>query len=101
MPAGDYIRTGRTLLTQAERVSIVGHVLGGRIGFEELSPDEFRGETQASRPRPPWTCCSMRGAQRWAGRGTSPQRCRSFSGRCRDRWASGFSITRARSLMDE
>jgi hypothetical protein len=33
-------------------VSIIGDVLGRRIGFEELSPDEFRSETEGSWPRP-------------------------------------------------
>jgi hypothetical protein len=33
-------------------VSIIGDVLGRRIRFEELSPDEFRSETEESWPRP-------------------------------------------------
>jgi hypothetical protein len=33
-------------------VSIIGDVLGHRIKFEELSPDEFRSETEGSWPRP-------------------------------------------------
>jgi hypothetical protein len=33
-------------------VSIVGDVLGRRITFEELSPDEFRSQTEGSWPRP-------------------------------------------------
>jgi hypothetical protein len=33
-------------------VSVIGDVLGRRIKFEELSPDEFRSETQESWPRP-------------------------------------------------
>jgi hypothetical protein len=33
-------------------VSIIGDVLGRRIKFEELSPDEFRSETEGSWPRP-------------------------------------------------
>jgi hypothetical protein len=33
-------------------VSIIGDVLGRRIGFEELSPDEFRSETEGIWPRP-------------------------------------------------
>ena len=48
---GDYVLTGPESLSQAEQVSIIGDVLGHRIGFEELSPDEFRSETQASWPR--------------------------------------------------
>ena len=37
---------------EAAQVSIIGDVLGRRIIFEELSPDEFRTETQGSWPRP-------------------------------------------------
>jgi hypothetical protein len=33
-------------------VSIIGDVLGRQIRFEELSPDEFRRETEGSWPRP-------------------------------------------------
>jgi cobalamin biosynthesis protein CobT len=33
-------------------VSIIGDVIGRRITFEELSPEEFRRETQGSWPRP-------------------------------------------------
>ncbi len=49
---GDYVLTGPESLSQAEQVSIIGDVLGRRIGFEELSPDEFRRETEGSWPRP-------------------------------------------------
>jgi uncharacterized protein YbjT (DUF2867 family) len=49
---GDYVLTGPQSLSQAEQVSIVGDVLGRRIRFEELSPDEFRRETEGSWPRP-------------------------------------------------
>ena len=49
---GDYVLTGPESLSQAEQVSIIGDVLGRRIEFEELSPDEFRSETQGSWPRP-------------------------------------------------
>jgi uncharacterized protein YbjT (DUF2867 family) len=49
---GDYVLTGPESLSQAEQVSIIGDVLGRRIRFEELSPDEFRSETQGSWPRP-------------------------------------------------
>jgi hypothetical protein len=38
-------------LSQVEQVSIIGDVLGRPITFEELSPDEFRSETEGSRPR--------------------------------------------------
>jgi uncharacterized protein YbjT (DUF2867 family) len=49
---GDYVLTGPESLSQAEQVSIIGDVLGRRITFEELSPDEFRSETEGSWPRP-------------------------------------------------
>ena len=49
---GDYVLTGPESLSQAEQVHIIGDVLGRRIRFEELSPDEFRSETEASWPRP-------------------------------------------------
>ena len=49
---GDYVLTGPESLSQAEQVSIIGDVLGRRVKFEELSPDEFRSETEGSWPRP-------------------------------------------------
>src|SRR5262244_2008468 len=49
---GDYVLTGPESLSQAQQVSIIGDVLGRRITFEELSPEEFRSETQGSWPRP-------------------------------------------------
>jgi uncharacterized protein YbjT (DUF2867 family) len=49
---GDYVLTGPESLSQAEQVSIIGDVLGRRLTFEELSPDEFRRETEGSWPRP-------------------------------------------------
>jgi uncharacterized protein YbjT (DUF2867 family) len=49
---GDYVLTGPESLSQAEQVSIIGDVLGHRIKFEELSPDDFRRETEGSWPRP-------------------------------------------------
>jgi uncharacterized protein YbjT (DUF2867 family) len=49
---GDYVLTGPESLPQAEQVSIIGDVLGRRIKFEELSPDDFRRETEGSWPRP-------------------------------------------------
>jgi uncharacterized protein YbjT (DUF2867 family) len=42
---GDHVLTGRASLSQAEQVSIIGDVLGRRLKFEELSPDEGRSET--------------------------------------------------------
>jgi len=49
---GDYVLTGPESLSQAEQVGIIGDVLGRPIKFEELSPEEFRGETEGSWPRP-------------------------------------------------
>jgi uncharacterized protein YbjT (DUF2867 family) len=49
---GDYVLTGPESLSQAEQVRIIADVLGRRITFEELSPDEFRSETEGSWPRP-------------------------------------------------
>jgi uncharacterized protein YbjT (DUF2867 family) len=49
---GDYVLTGPESLSQAEQVSIIGDVIGRRITFEELSPAEFRRETEGSWPRP-------------------------------------------------
>ncbi len=49
---GDYVLTGPESLSQAEQVRIIGDVLGRRIKFEELSPEEFRSQTQGSWPRP-------------------------------------------------
>jgi hypothetical protein len=42
----------RTDMPEATQVRIIGDVLGRRIKFEELSPDEFRSETKESWPRP-------------------------------------------------
>jgi uncharacterized protein YbjT (DUF2867 family) len=50
--AGDYVLTGPESLSQAEQVRIIGDVLGRPIRFEELSPDEFRRETEGSWPHP-------------------------------------------------
>ena len=50
---GDYVLTGPESLSQAEQVSIIGDVIGRRITFEELSPDEFRRrETRRSLAAP-------------------------------------------------
>ena len=48
----DYVLTGPESLSQAEQVRIIGDVVGRPITFEELSPDEFRSETEGSWPRP-------------------------------------------------
>ena len=49
---GDYVLTGPESVSQAEQVSVIGDVLGRQIKFEELSPEEFRNETEGSWPRP-------------------------------------------------
>jgi uncharacterized protein YbjT (DUF2867 family) len=49
---GDYVLTGPESLSQTEQVRIIGDVLGRRIQFVELSPDEFRRATEGSWPRP-------------------------------------------------
>jgi uncharacterized protein YbjT (DUF2867 family) len=49
---GDYVLTGAESLSQAAQVSIIGDVLGRRITFAELSPEEFRSETAGSWPAP-------------------------------------------------
>jgi uncharacterized protein YbjT (DUF2867 family) len=50
--AGDHVLTGPESLSQAEQVGIIGDVLGRRVTFEELSPEEFRRETAETWPRP-------------------------------------------------
>ncbi|HEV7676947.1 MAG TPA: NAD(P)H-binding protein [Candidatus Dormibacteraeota bacterium] len=47
---GDYVLTGPESLSQAEQVSIIADVWGRRVTFEELSPEEFRRETEGSWP---------------------------------------------------
>jgi uncharacterized protein YbjT (DUF2867 family) len=49
---GDYVLTGPESLSQAEQVRTIGNVVGRRVEFVELSPDEFRRETEGSWPRP-------------------------------------------------
>jgi uncharacterized protein YbjT (DUF2867 family) len=49
---GDYVLTGPESLSQAGQVRILGEVIGRRITFEELSPEEFQRETEGSWPRP-------------------------------------------------
>ena len=38
---GDYVLAGPESLSQAEQGGVIGAVLGRRIRFEELSPEEF------------------------------------------------------------
>ncbi|MGW5231274.1 NAD(P)H-binding protein [Streptomyces nodosus] len=47
----DYVLTGPESLSQAAQVDIIGNVLGRPIRFKELSPDEFRSETEGKAPR--------------------------------------------------
>jgi uncharacterized protein YbjT (DUF2867 family) len=49
---GDHVLTGPESLSQEEQVGIIGDVLGRPVTFEELSPDEFRRETEGGWPRP-------------------------------------------------
>jgi len=49
---GDYVLTGPESLSQAEQVNIIGESIGRPIRFHELSPDEFRRETEGTWPRP-------------------------------------------------
>jgi uncharacterized protein YbjT (DUF2867 family) len=50
--SADYVLTGPESLSQAEQVSEIGAVLGRRVRFEELTPDEFRGDTAGTWPPP-------------------------------------------------
>jgi uncharacterized protein YbjT (DUF2867 family) len=47
---GDYVLTGPESLSQAEQVSIIAETIGRPIRFEELTPDEFRRETEGRWP---------------------------------------------------
>ncbi len=49
---GDYVLTGPESLSQAEQVSVIAETIGCPIRFEELSPDEFRRETEGRWPPP-------------------------------------------------
>ena len=49
---GDYVLTGPEALTQEEQVRIIGDVLGRPVRFVELTPEEFRHETEGSWPPP-------------------------------------------------
>lgn len=49
---GDYVLTGPESLSQVEQARIIGDVVGRTIRFEELSPEQFRSETEGSWPRP-------------------------------------------------
>jgi uncharacterized protein YbjT (DUF2867 family) len=47
---GDYVLTGPESLSQAAQVHAIGDAIGRPLRFEELSPDEFRRETEATWP---------------------------------------------------
>ena len=49
---GDYVLTGPESLSQAERVRTIAGVIGRRIHFHELSPEEFRREMAGRMPGP-------------------------------------------------
>jgi uncharacterized protein YbjT (DUF2867 family) len=49
---GDYVLTGPESLSQVEQVNIIGAVIGRRIRFEEVSPEEFRREVASRWPGP-------------------------------------------------
>jgi hypothetical protein len=68
----DYVLTGPESLSQAEQVIEIGDVLGRRIRFEELSPEEFRRETAGSWPHPVVDMRSPR-VRRTAADGPDPE----------------------------
>ncbi|MFK4111085.1 NmrA family NAD(P)-binding protein [Streptomyces sp. NPDC002176] len=47
---GDYVLTGPESLTHAAQVEVIGDVLGRRIAFEEMTPDEFRSLWEGTVP---------------------------------------------------
>jgi uncharacterized protein YbjT (DUF2867 family) len=49
---GDYVLTGPESLSQAEQVNIIADTIGRPIPFEELTPEEFRRETEGRWPPP-------------------------------------------------
>jgi len=48
----DYVLTGPESLTQGEQIEILGRALGGRLGVEELAPDQARRELLDLFPAP-------------------------------------------------
>jgi len=46
----DYVVTGPQSLSQAQQIDIIADAIGRPIRFEELSPDEFRRETEGRWP---------------------------------------------------
>ena len=41
----DYVITGPAALTHVDQVRVIGEAIGRRLGFHELTPDEFRAES--------------------------------------------------------
>jgi uncharacterized protein YbjT (DUF2867 family) len=52
LAGGDHVLTGPESLSQADQVRIIGDAVGRPVRLVELSPDEFRRETEGSWPRP-------------------------------------------------
>jgi uncharacterized protein YbjT (DUF2867 family) len=50
LAGGDYVLTGPAALSHARQIAVIGEVLGRRVAFHELSPDDFRRETAATWP---------------------------------------------------
>jgi len=50
LAGGDFVLTGPEALSHARQVAIIGELLGRRLAFHELSPDDFRRETDATWP---------------------------------------------------
>ena len=50
LAGADFVLTGPAALSHAHQVEVIGEVLGRRLAFHELSPDEFRRETAATWP---------------------------------------------------
>ena len=48
----DYVLTGPQSLSQFEQVNIIGEVIGRRLRFEEISPEEARRELLPMMPLP-------------------------------------------------
>ena len=50
LAGGDFVLTGPAALSHARQIEVIGEVLGRRLVFHELSSDDFRRETAATRP---------------------------------------------------
>lgn len=48
----DYVITGPAAISHAGQVQVLGEVLGRRLRFDELTPDEFRRDTASRWPAP-------------------------------------------------